>query len=49
MPNFLHVDKNSPKLKVDQNLFGWVLSKMGATTGYVSLKLTVSQEHRDKN
>ena len=28
-PNFLHVDTNSQKLKVDQNLFGWVQSKMG--------------------
>ena len=28
-PIFLHVDTNSQKLKVDQNLFGWVQSKMG--------------------
>ena len=28
-PDFLHVDTNSHKLKVDQKLFGWVWSKMG--------------------
>ena len=28
-PDFLHVDTNSHKLKVDQKNFGWAESKMG--------------------
>ena len=28
-PDFLHVDANSHKLKVDQNIFGWTWSKIG--------------------
>ena len=31
-PDFLHVDANSHKLKVDQKIFGWALSEMGVTT-----------------
>ena len=30
--DFLHVDTNSRKFKVDLNFFGWVRSKMGLTT-----------------
>ena len=25
----MHVDTNSPKLKVDQKIFGWACSEMG--------------------
>ena len=28
-PDFLHVDTNSHKLKVDQKVFGWEWSKIG--------------------
>ena len=28
-PNFLYVDTNSQKLKVDEDFSGWVWSKMG--------------------
>ena len=28
-PHFLHVDRNSQKLKVDQKVFGWAWPKMG--------------------
>ena len=31
-PNILHVDTNSQKLKVDQNVFGWSWSKMGVAS-----------------
>ena len=31
-PDFLHVDTNSHKLKVDQNIFGWAWSEMGVSS-----------------
>ena len=31
-PDFLLVDTNSHKLKVDQNFFGWVWLKMGVAS-----------------
>ena len=31
-PNFLHVDTNSYKLKVDQKIWGWAWSGMGVTS-----------------
>ena len=31
-PNFLHVDANSWKLKVDLKIFGWAWSKMDMTS-----------------
>ena len=31
-PDFLHVDTNSHKLKVDQNIFGWSWSEMGVSS-----------------
>ena len=30
--DFLHVDTNSHKLKVDQKMFGWAWSEMGAAS-----------------
>ena len=42
-PDFLHVDTNSLKLKVDQIFFGWEWS-----SGHRTLKLTVSQECTDE-
>ena len=30
--DFLHVDTDSQKLKVDQKMLGWVWSRMGTTT-----------------
>ena len=30
-PDFLHVDTNSHKLKVDQKKFGWAWPEMGVT------------------
>ena len=32
MSDFLHVDTNSWKLKVDQKILGWAWSNMGAAT-----------------
>ena len=29
MPDFLHVDTSSQKLKVDQKILGWAWSEMG--------------------
>ena len=31
-PDFLHVDTNSHKLKVDQNIFGWAWSEMSVSS-----------------
>ena len=31
-PDFLHVDTDSWKLKVDQKILGWVWSKMAVAT-----------------
>ena len=31
-PDFLHVDTNSYKLKVDQKLFGWAWLKLGVAS-----------------
>ena len=31
-PNFLHVDKNSHKLKVDQKIWGWAWSEIGVAS-----------------
>ena len=31
-PDFLHVDTNSHKLKVDQKIFGWAWSEAGVTS-----------------
>ena len=45
LPDFLHVDTNSHKLKVDQKMLGWALSEDGCgQPGHRTLKLTVSQE-----
>ena len=41
-PDFLHVDSNLLKLKVDQKIFGWAWVWPVGT-----LKLTVSQEQTD--
>ena len=46
-PYFLHFDTNSPKLKVDQNIFGltwvWMWPVFCKT-----LKLTVTEEWKDE-
>ena len=31
-PDFLHVDTNSHKLKVHQNIFGWAWSEMSVSS-----------------
>ena len=31
-PDFLHIDTNSHKLRVDQKIFGWMWSKMGVVS-----------------
>ena len=36
-PEFLHVDINSHKLKIDQNIFGWTWSEMGVVWLVMSL------------
>ena len=36
-PEFLHVDTNSHKLKIDQNIFGWTWSEMGVVWLVMSL------------
>ena len=41
--DFLHVDTDSRKLKVNRKILGWVWSKMGVAT-LRTLKLTVSQK-----
>ena len=38
-PAFLHVDINLHKLKVDQKIFGWALSKMGRASLVINPKV----------
>ena len=38
-PDFLHVDTDSWKLKVDQRILGWAWSKMGVATLISGLKI----------
>ena len=43
-PHFFHVDVNSQKLKVDQNVFCCAWSKMDVANLLSALKLNVSQK-----
>ena len=47
--DFLHVDTNSWKLKVDWQILEQAWSKMGVATGLRSLKLAVFQEGIRRN
>ena len=45
--DFLHVDTNSHKLKVDQKIFGWVWSKMSVASLIRDSKIDcISRMHR---